>query len=38
MDIERKEYFMREFKRTVEKHQNSQTSGPRRIMGFGMTR
>ena len=38
LDIERKEYFMREFKKIVEKHENSKISGPRRIMGFGMTR
>ena len=38
MDIERKEYFMREFKKLVEKHESSKISGPRRIMGFGMTR
>jgi len=38
MDIEKKEYFMREFKRAVEKYENSKTSGPRRVMGFGMTR
>jgi hypothetical protein len=38
LDIERKEYFMREFKKIVEKHESSKISGPRRIMGFGMTR
>ena len=38
LDIERKEYFMREFKKLVEKHESSKISGPRRIMGFGMTR
>ena len=29
---------MREFKKIVEKHESSKISGPRRIMGFGMTR
>lgn len=38
MDIEKKEYLMREFKRLVEKHESAKISGPRRIMGFGMTR
>ena len=38
LDIEKKEYFMWEFKRIVEKHESSKISGPRRIMGFGMTR
>ena len=38
MDLERKEYFMREFKKLVEKYESSKQSGPRRIMGFGMTR
>lgn len=37
-NIEVKEYLMREFKRLVEKHESSKISGPRRIMGFGMTR
>ena len=38
MEIEKKEYFMREFKKLVEKHESSKISGPRKIMGFGMTR
>lgn len=38
MDLERKEYFMREFKKLVEKYESSKQSGPRRVMGFGMTR
>jgi hypothetical protein len=29
MDIERKEYFMREFRRTLEKHENSKVYGAR---------
>ena len=32
MDLERKEYFMREFRRMVEKHGNSQVPGPRTVM------
>lgn len=38
MDIEKKEYFMREFNRMVEKYESSKSSGPKRVMGFGMTR
>ena len=38
MDIERKEYFMREFKRQVEKFQSTRRVGSYRALGFGMTR
>ena len=32
MDLEKKEYFMREFRRMVEKHGNAQVPGPRKVM------
>jgi len=32
MDLERKEYFIREFRRMVEKYNNTRTPGPRMIM------
>ena len=38
MDVERKEYFMREFKRQVEKFQSTRRTGSYRALGFGMTR
>ena len=38
MDIEKKEYFMREFKRQVEKFQSTRRVGTYRAIGFGMTR
>ena len=31
-NIEAKEYFMREFKKMVEKHENSKIKGPRMII------
>ena len=38
-DIEAKEYFMREFRKMVEKHENAKVAGPRRIMpGVGAIR
>jgi len=36
MDLERKEYFMREFRKMVEKHENAKTTGPRMIMPGNM--
>ena len=36
MDVERKEYFMREFRKMVEKHENAKTTGPRMIMPGNM--
>ena len=38
-DIEGKEYFMREFRRMIEKHESAKIAGPRRIMpGVGAIR
>ena len=38
-DLEAKEYFMREFRKMVEKYQNAKVAGPRRIMpGVGAIR
>ena len=31
-DIEGKEYFMREFRIMIEKHENAKVAGPRRVM------
>ena len=36
MDLEKKEYFMREFRKMVEKHENAKVAGPRRIMPGNM--
>ena len=36
MDLERKEYFMREFRKMVEKHENAKATGPRMIMPGNM--
>ena len=36
MDVERKEYFLREFRKMVEKHENAKTTGPRMIMPGNM--
>ena len=33
-NIEMKEYFMREFRRMVEKHESSKVIGPRRLQGY----
>ena len=33
-NIEMKEYFMREFRRMVEKHESSKILGPRRLQGY----
>ena len=39
MELEAKEYFMREFRKMVEKHENAKVAGPRRIMpGVGAIR
>ena len=38
MDIEKKEYFMREFKRQVEKFQSTRKRGVYKALGYGMTR
>ena len=38
MDVEKKEYFMREFKRQIEKFQSTRRVGTYRALGFGMTR
>jgi hypothetical protein len=39
MQIDVKEYLMKEFRKMVEKHENSKTAGPRRIMpGVGAIR
>jgi len=35
MDIERKEYFMREFRRILEKHESSKIRGPRMMIPGG---
>tara|TARA_Y100001963_G_C6758402_1_gene438124 strand:+ start:191 stop:919 length:729 start_codon:yes stop_codon:yes gene_type:complete len=35
LNIEMKEYFMREFRRMVEKHENAKVAGPRRVMPGG---
>ena len=32
MNIEAKEYFMKEFRKMVEKHENAKVGGPRRVM------
>ena len=32
MDIEQKEYFMREFRKMIEKHENGKVASPRRVM------
>ena len=32
MELELKEYFMREFRKMVEKHENAKVAGPRRVM------
>ena len=37
-EVERREYFLREFKRTVEKAANDKRHGVYRSVGFGMTR
>ena len=36
MDVEKKEYFMREFRKMVEKHENAKVAGPRIIMSGNM--
>ena len=36
MDLEKKEYFMREFRKMVEKHENAKVAGPRIIMSGNM--
>ena len=37
-EVERREYFLREFKRTVEKAATYKRHGVYRSVGFGMTR
>jgi hypothetical protein len=37
-EIDMKEYFMREFRRTTEKHQSGRKMGPYMIQGFGLMR
>ena len=37
-DIKMKEYFMREFRRMVEKHESSKILGPRRLQGYSLFR
>ena len=36
LDLEQKEYFMREFRKMVEKHENAKVAGPRIIMSGNM--